>query len=95
MPTSVVWIPGVWISFGTPSAALTNPGTTRGATAVPSWTNHLGPRAREMFQRVQAGFPDLQALQRRCEAKARDSGVDRLVLLVAESFVRDRRRVHA
>jgi transcriptional regulator with XRE-family HTH domain len=28
---------------------------------------------------------DLQALQRRCEAKARDSGVDRIVLLVAET----------
>lgn len=28
---------------------------------------------------------DLQALQRRCEAKARDSGVDRVVLLVAET----------
>lgn len=28
---------------------------------------------------------DLQALQRRCEAKARDSGVDRIVLLVADT----------
>lgn len=28
---------------------------------------------------------DLQSLQRRCEAKARDSGVDRVVLLVAET----------
>ena len=28
---------------------------------------------------------DLQALQRRCEAKARDSGVDRVVLLVADT----------
>ena len=28
---------------------------------------------------------DLQALQRRCEAKGRDSGVDRVVLLVAET----------
>lgn len=28
---------------------------------------------------------DLQSLQRRCEAKARDSGVDRVVLLVADT----------
>ncbi len=28
---------------------------------------------------------DIQALQRRCEAKARDSGVDRIVLLVADT----------
>ena len=34
---------------------------------------------------------DLQALQRRCEAKGRDSGVDRVVLLVAET--RHNRRV--
>jgi len=34
---------------------------------------------------------DLQAIQRRCEAKARDSGVDRIVLLVADT--RHNRRV--
>ena len=36
---------------------------------------------------------DLQALQRRCNAKSRDSGVDRVVLLVADSH-HNRRVLH-